>query len=350
MWLHCAGSRLANKGRMDKGSVFAAEGTMAHEYGEKALVDDVDPRDLVKGEMGEHVATYVDYVRSLPGQKSYEQRVHYDTWVPGGFGTCDAISIDGDTMHIVDLKYGKGVQVYAENNSQLMLYALGAYSQVEMLRKINRIYLHIVQPRLDHIDVWDISVEEILQWAEWVHERAVLAMRDDAPRTPGEKQCQWCRAKGDCQALYEYTTEIIGKEFDDLCEMNTGNMIEADVRKVLEAAPLIRAFLSAVEDHVYQLLSNGRPFDGYKLVEGRSLRKWNNEQEAAEKLETVLGDDAWERSLLSPARAEKALGKKRKDVLDGLVVKPAGKPTLVPASDKRSAIQQNLIEQFKQLN
>lgn len=350
MWLHCAGSRFANKDRKDKGSVYAAEGTMAHGYGEKALVDDVDPHDLAKGEMGEHVATYVDYVRSIPGRKFYELKVHFDTWVPEGFGTCDAISIDGSTMHVMDLKYGKGVKVFAESNSQLMLYALGAYTHFEMIQDIKEVNLHVIQPRLDHIDVWTISVEDLLRWAGWVRERAEIAMRDDAPRTPGEKQCQWCRAKGDCQALYEHTTNIIGQNFEDLSEMNTGNMSDADVRKVLENASLIKAFLSAVEDHVFDMLSNGQPFDGFKLVEGRSLRKWHDEKQAAEKLEEILGEDAWERSLLSPAKAEKALGKKRRDVLSELVNKPAGKPTLVPASDKRSTIQQDLVKQFKQLN
>ena len=353
-WLACPGSVVANERIPDKVSAYAAEGTLAHEIAYSCLINRVNPLEYKDTQMGQDMAEYIHeytfYVNNISGFHSYEQKVDYSHWVPDGFGTVDALILNKDEIHVIDLKFGKGVQVFAEENPQLMLYALGAYSEVEMLQEVNKIFMHIVQPRLDHIDVWVTTPKALLQWGEWVKERAQLALAEDAPRVPGEKQCQWCRAKGNCEALYQYTSKIIGAEFDDLTETNTGDMSEARIREVLEAAPLIRGFLSAVEDHVYGLLSEGKQFNGYKLVEGRSLRKWNDEEKVAQILAEALGEAAWEKNLLSPAKAEKALGKKRKSLIDGMIEKPTGKPTLAPATDKRPAIQQAITEQFQTLN
>jgi hypothetical protein len=276
----------------------------------------------------------------------YEHKVDFSEWVPGGFGTCDAVILKGKTLHIIDLKFGRGVQVYAENNPQLMLYALGAWSEIEMLQDLDTIMLHIVQPRLDHTDRWSISVPDLLAWGEWVRGRAALAMQPDAPRVPGDIQCRWCRAAGSCAALHAHTSQIIGREFDDLDGVSLGDMTPDQTRLILENAGLIRAYLGAVEDRVHALLLGGGEFPGWKLVEGRSIRKWSDEAQAETALVGAVGDAAWEKSLLSPAKAEKLLGKK-KTILKGLITKPEGKPTLAPESDKRPALGQAVCDKFE---
>jgi hypothetical protein len=183
-----------------------------------------------------------------------------------------------------------------------------------------------------------------LKWAEWVSQRAEIALSKDAERVPGEKQCRFCEAKPKCKALMKYTEDIIMAEFDDLDDMpSPDTLTDAQLRKVLETKSLIEGWLSSVEALVRERLEGGESFDGFKLVEGRSLRKWANEQTAAETLTEALGADvAFKATLISPAQAEKALKKDERKLLDDIVVKPAGKPTLVPESDKRPAI--NLIE------
>lgn len=352
-WLACPGSIKASEGMEDKSSPYAQEGTLAHEIAEACLRNRTDPmeyKDTVMGEdMAEHIATYVDYVNSINGFHSYEQKVDFSHLVPDGFGTVDALIIEGEKIHVIDFKYGKGVQVFAEDNPQLMLYAIGAYSEVEMLHDVKTIVLHVVQPRLDHIDVWETTPNSLLKWGQWVQERANLALSDEPPLYPGEAQCRFCLAQGTCKALYDHSVKVIGQEFEDLSDSTPGKLSETKIREVLENAELIRGWLNAVEEHVFNILNEGGDFKGYKLVEGRSLRKWKDENETAKLLEQELGDRAYEKKILSPAKAEKALGKK-KTILKDLIIKPAGKPTLVPDNDKRPAIQQAITEQFEQLN
>jgi len=357
-WLACPGSVAAINALPinDTSSPFAIEGTAAHELSEicllsgedaetwvgKALID--DPDWIVDQEMADYVQVYLDYCRAIAKDADevfVEQTVSYSDWVPEGFGTNDfgALCLDDKSIKIADLKYGKGVQVDAENNPQAMLYALGTYAEYGWVGEIDRIDIAIVQPRLYHISEWSISVKDLLKWAEWVSQRAEIALSDDAERVPGEKQCRFCDAKATCKALYQYTEDIIMAEFDDLDDMaSPDTLTDAQIRKVLEQKSLIEGWLSSVEATVRERLEAGDTFEGFKLVEGRSLRKWGNEEDATVALKDVLGDDAFKVSLISPAQAEKALKKDKRSMLDDLVVKPAGKPTLVPEDDKRPPI------------
>lgn len=362
-WLNCPGSVSAIEALPigDTSSPFAIEGTAAHELSEICLLSGEDaeawigkplvemPDWVVDEEMAEYVQVYLDYCRAIARDADeifVEQTVSYSDWVPEGFGTNDfgALNLKDKSIKIADLKYGKGVQVDAENNPQAMLYALGTYAEYGWIGEIDRIDIAIVQPRLYHISEWSISVKDLLKWAEWVSQRAEIALSDDAERVPGEKQCRFCEAKATCKALMKYTEDIIMAEFDDLDDMPSPDTLsDAQIRKVLEQKALIEGWLSSVENTVRERLEAGDSFDGFKLVEGRSLRKWSNENAAAEALTEVLGADvAFKSTLISPAQAEKALKKDQRSMLDDLVIKPAGKPTLVPESDKRPAI--NLTE------
>lgn len=348
-WLNCPGSVAAEANAAGrKGGRFADEGSVAHELADLCLSGGLNPFDFegrtliennavsVDRDMCGHVQTYIDYVQAIPGVHEYERRVDYSDWVPDGFGTSDVIAVHGDTIHIVDLKYGKGVEVYAKDNSQMMLYALGAYSEYACIQEINTVRMSIVQPRRDHIDEWQITVPELLKWAAWVSEQAELALSDDAPRSPGEKQCQFCAVKATCPALEAFTRKIVGGDFDNLDDPDA--LPDERVSSALAAKKLILGWLDAVEQHVTERLESGKGFPGFKLVAGRSLRQWSDESKAEEVLSSLVGDDAFTRKLVSPAQAEKLLGKAKAADIADLIVKPEGRPTIAPESDKRPAI------------
>lgn len=348
-WLYCPGSVQAEDGIADKGSPHATEGSAAHALAEHCLNNGGSPFDweghpapeyneiTVDRQMATAIREYMDYVAEIGGMQEYERRVHYGDWVPGGFGTADVIAYDEatNTVHVVDLKYGQGVLVNAERNTQGMLYGLGALNEYGPFAEIEHVHIHIVQPRKDHIDDWCVSVPALLEWAEWVAERATEAASGTGERVPGESQCRFCKAAATCPALRDYTHKIVGQDFDNL---DSDSLTDEQLREVLDAKPLIVKFLEAVEAHAKEKLENGQSFPGYKLVAGRSVRQWGDEVEAEIELRAKLGDEAYERKLLSPAKAEKALGKKKAADLQELIVKPEGKPTLAPASDKRAPV------------
>lgn len=353
-WLICGGSVKAEQGFDNKSSSFAYEGTCAHELGELALISGKEPSEwvgkalednsqwVVDEDMAHHVTTYTDYVRLVSkGADSveYEQRVNYSDWVPEGFGTADVVILKGDTIQVCDLKYGMGVQVDAENNPQGMLYALGAYSEFGWLSDFQTVKISIIQPRLDHISEWSISVKDLLKWAEWVSQRAEIAVSEDAERVPGEKQCRFCKAKATCPSLMKYTEDIIMADFDDLDDMpSPDKLTDAQLRSVLEHKSLIDGWLSSVEAVVRERLENGDGFPGFKLVAGRSVRQWQSNEGAESLLSDLLGEERFTKKLLSPAQAEKMLPKDKRTLLDAVTVKPQGKATLAPESDKRPPI------------
>lgn len=349
-WINCPGSVRMEDGISDKGSAFAQEGTAAHELAELVLTKggscfDWEGRPLIENsaftvdhEMADRVQVYVDYVKQFGGEHQYEQRVDFSEWVPGGFGTSDAIVIDGSTLRVIDLKYGKGVEVYASENTQGILYALGAYSEAELFHPIERVIISIVQPRRDHIDEWELSVTDLLKWGERIAQAAEQALSDNAPRKAGEKQCQFCKAKPFCPEQQRLAHDVIMTDFDCLDFPSVDRLSDADLSKALAAKKQILGWLDAVEQYASERLEAGEGFPGFKLVAGRSTRQWGDETEAAATLSSELGDDAFERKFVSVAKAEKLLGKKRIGLLNGLVVKPEGKPTIVPDSDPRPAL------------
>jgi hypothetical protein len=350
-WLACPGSVRAEDGLPNSTSPYAQEGVAAHELGEIALVGGTNcdeligtalpenPDHVVTQEMAEAVQMYVDVVRQLDGEQLFEERVDFSNWVTDGFGTSDAIILNDTKMSIVDLKYGKGHRVEAQDNPQAILYALGAYSEYKHLYEIETIEIIIVQPRLDHISTWELSIDDLLKKGEWISTRAELTEDPQAQRVPGEAQCQWCKAKATCGALQKYTHDLIATDFDNLDRLsNPDTLTDEELRAAMDAKKLIVSWLDAVETAVTQRLAAGEQFGGYKMVAGRSSRNWNDELQAATVLESVLGVKAWERKLQSPAKAEKLLGKSKHVLIKSLISNKDGRPTLARESDPRPAV------------
>lgn len=353
-WMVCPASVAMEATMPDTSSEAADSGTADHELAEKCLREDRDAVDFightfngfeVDEERAEAVQVYIDYVRNLPGFRMVEQRVDFSQWVPDGFGTTDCAVIHGDTLHVIDLKGGQGVRVYAENNPQAMLYGLGTLTAMSDIYDIQKVVLVIVQPRLDHIDEWEISEEALLTWAHTDLRAAAEAAVSDTPTfSPDAKACQWCKAKAVCKPLAAKCLEVARGEFADTAQLNTAS--PSELADLLKEIPLIQQWCRAVEGHALTEALSGRPPEGYKLVEGRSLRVWSDELAASSLLSEQLGDDrAYTRKLISPAQAEKALGK-NKTLLADLISKPAGKPTLVPDADKRQEIQTGAVADF----
>lgn len=340
-WMACPGSVKAEEGLPDSSSPFAEEGTQAHDVAEKALTGGWDCSTVWdRDDLAEPLQVYVDYVRAIPHDlRVIEKRVSFGDWVEDGFGTADAICIKDNTIHIVDLKFGKGVKVDATNNPQAMLYALGAFSEYEFLFDLKTVKISIVQPRMDNISEWELPIEDLLKWGEVARQAALATQDSNAKRVPGEKQCRWCKAKATCPALLGMTQDAIMADFDQLDDLPPPNKLTDDqLRVALEAKPLIEAWLSAVENFIKERIVDGVGFPGFKLVEGRSMRKWADEKIMLDVLVNMLGDKAYIKKIVSPAQAEKALGKKRKEEIEEYVVKPRGAPTLAVESDPRPAV------------
>jgi hypothetical protein len=353
-WSLCPGSVFAEKDYPETTSVFAEEGTAAHELAELLLRDDEElnlgifslfgvtlPESgvVVTQDMLDYVMVYVNYVKSISGELFVEQRVDFSHIAPDGFGTSDAIVINDTKLTIVDLKYGKGVRVDADNNTQGILYALGAVNDYGMLYDIKTINIVIVQPRLDHISEWSLSIDELNRWGERLKQAAELTATENAPRVPGEKQCQWCKAKATCPALNKLTESTLMTSFDNLETSKPETLTDEQLRVALDNKKLILAWFDAIETIVTDRLTGGNAFNGYKLVEGRSNRAWRDEDATAKALIGVIDmDKLYTKKLISPAQAEKELGKSRAELLEDLITKPVGAPTLVPESDKRPAV------------
>ena len=357
-WLNCPGSVQAEENYPPgKSSPFAMEGSMAHELADLCLKNNKDAlyyvgqtvyKKRVEKDMAVHVQEYLDYVRSFETSTTElctEERVDFSHVVPGGFGTLDSAVIDYDnkTCHIFDLKYGKGVKVDAYLNTQAQLYALGIGNELSFLGEINTFVLHIVQPRIYNFSNWMTTSEELDKFAKYAKSQAKIALSHANYRHAGEKQCQWCRAKGDCGVLAEWTEMVITKEFDNLETLKApDDLTDMEKRIILENKKLIEMFLKGVEASVFSQLEHGEKFEGYKLVEGRSIRRWNDKAEA--KLIQRLGSDAYSRKLIGIGEAEKRLGK---EDISKLTIKPSGKTALAPESDKREAINTDLFENIE---
>lgn len=358
-WATCPASVGMEEGKRDKTSVYAAEGTDAHDLAEQCLRNGTNADNylncmvgdtLVSPEMIDAVQFYLDYVRNQKGQLLVEQRVDFSPWVAEGFGTADAIVINGDTISVIDLKYGKGVRVDAEENLQAILYALGTLNDYSFIEEFGVFKLVIVQPRLDHVSEWEISTPYLKEFGKQLKEASELALSDNPPFNPGEKQCRFCKAKATCRALQDHSLQLAVKEFSDegINELiDTDELSNTEIAKLLPNLDLLINWVKAVQAHAQEELERGREIPGYKLVEGRSIRKWLNQDEAETALRgsKLKVGEIFTKKLISPTQAEKLLGKNH-PILDEHAIKPDGKPTIAKESDKRPALKSNVERDF----
>src|SRR5690606_2558332 len=339
-WLNCPLSARLEEHFPDEPSTYAEEVTKAHKLAEGILLDKID--EPAPDEMFEHVSRYVEVVleKLTPGADLYvEQRLDFSPWVPEGFGTGDAVIVSDDVLEIIDLKYGKGVQVDAEGNPQLRLYALGAYNQFGMIYNFDRVRMTIVQPRLDHVSTEKLSLKELLQWGEEIKPIAQKAFKGEGEFNPGP-HCRFCRARRSCRARAEANLQMARFEFrkPELLSVE-------EVAEILAQAEELAAWAKDVKDFALsQAYLHGVKIPGFKVVEGRSTRKITDDAELAKRLEAE-GYDPYKKVMKTLTELEKTVGKKRfAELADGLIVKPPGKPTLVEETDKRPEISRAAME------
>ena len=344
-WLACPPSAVAATLYPETDTVFTREGTLAHEvaehivhsrlyFGEAGFPD----KDGVTPEMVEHAQEYCDYIQELMRDDSavvlLENRVDFSPWVPDGFGTADCIVIQGHRLDVVDYKYGQGVAVSAVDNSQMMLYGLGAWSDFGLIYDIREIGLHIFQPRINNVSVFELSVDDLLLWGETVKPRAQLAAKGSGNYTAGA-HCRFCPHAGSCVALAASCFEEADKYGGAAA---VPSLTPDQVAEILKAEPVITAWLKAVKDRALVALLDGESVPGFKVVEGRGSRAWSDEAVIVKMLRSAgyKKADYTKTELLSPAAMEKAIGKKKvAELLAEQILSRPGSPAVAPESDKR---------------
>lgn len=350
-WLNCPPSAVLESREPDASSAAAEQGTAAHALAEWKLrralhqAPAFKPEsDWIDTEMEHLTDDYVAFVQEHISiaretcddpQVLIEQRLDFSHIVPGGFGTGDAVIIAEPTLQIIDLKYGQGVLVEAEQNPQLMLYALGALHAFGSLYDIETVEVTIFQPRRSNVNTWSITVAELEAWAEAeVKPKAELAAAGEGEFCPGS-WCQFCKITPTCRARAEANLQLAKLEFAPPAELT-----DVEIADVLTRIPQLKTWAADVEAYALsQAVNQGVVFEGFKLVAGRSIRKYTSETDVAAAAEAAGYRDIWDRKLITLTAMERLMGKPAfNEILGDLVTKPAGKPTLVPASDKRPAL------------
>lgn len=346
-WLACPPSAVAAEIYPDQDTEFTREGTLAHEVAECVASGrerhgniETDTDTGVTPEIVECAEGYADYIREQITSEDavvlLEQRVDFSPWVPDGFGTCDCIILQGDTMTIIDYKYGQGVAVSADNNPQMMLYALGALNDYGIAYDIRKVHMHIYQPRINNISAYTIDADALMRWAEdVVKPTAALAAKGEGDYSAGE-HCRFCPHAGRCRELTKVCSEFV--ETHDL-RVAVPVLSPTEVADVLRMESLISLWLKKVKAQAMTTLLDGGEVPGYKVVEGRlGNRTWTDELAVAQTLKDAgyQINDITETKLLSPAAMDKSIGKtKVTELLEGLISRSPGAPTIVPDTDKR---------------
>ncbi len=396
MWSTCSGSLLPNLYAKDSAGIDAAYGTVAHGVGETWLRSGEKPKHLIgtvekvvepsetfeieiDNAMLDYVEQYVDWCMYLPGSHFVETRVSISDLTPieNQGGTADHAVCTPSLLIITDLKMGKGVQVYAFENTQALLYAYGFFQEWDWLYDFKSIVIRIAQPRLNHFDEWTITREELLKWAGWLKERAHAAWCTDASRTPSAKGCQWCKVKSDCSAHAVFAEKLLDGVFDNLDEAITdaemtdiakklddnvtiinpqpiGKLTLAQMAKLLPYRKMIESWFAELHAETERRCLDGEKIPGYKIVAGKTNREFINEHEAVQHLEflgieksnlfksKMVGLTDIEEQLRKAGFASKTLP----SLLKPIVRKPVGKPTMALVSDKRTELTSTIDEVF----
>ena len=367
-WMNCTAAPLLEKDVEDKGSTFAEEGTLAHAYCAKKLkeflglsVDDENAEiaqlaeQYHSGEMDEYTDTYKTIVlekfnaartKTKDAQLLVEVKLDFSHYVPDAFGTSDAIIIADGVMEVIDFKYGKGVKVSAVENPQMMIYALGAWDLFNFEYNIQKVRMTIVQPRIDNLSEFEINATDLINWTVDELQPKAKEAYAGGKQKPGE-WCQFCKVKAKCKALA--TTCVNAQQLNQDPKLISKEEME---RNILPLLSTFKTWLSGVEEYSLQQALDGVQYQGFKIVEGRSIRKITDQSAVME----LLGKEGFAKeSYIKPTELrsitdlEKLIGKKRFGTLCAdYINKPQGKPTLVPESDKRPAFNQ-AADDFKDI-
>ena len=348
-WLHCNPSARLEREFADRESIAAAEGTAAHALAEHKLKRKlklrserpVSPFDT--DEMETCTDDYADFVmeqvtkerrRDPDTQVFIEQRLDFSCYVPEGYGTGDCLIVSRGRIHIIDLKFGQGLLVDSEENPQMMLYALAALHQYEEQYQIKKVKLTIFQPRRDNVSTWETTVAKLKKWAtKDLVPKAQRAFKGEGEYCPGE-WCIFCKAAVKCRARADDKLRLAQSEFK-----MPPLLTDAEIESVLAKLPDIKKWADEIQEYALAKALAGKEWTGFKLVEGRSVRKFTDERAVVKAANAAGYHDIYKQTLISLTEMEKLMGKAEfSKVLGALVTKPQGKPTLVPDTDKRQAI------------
>ena len=370
-WLSCPPSARLEEAVEEQSSEYAREGSFAHELAELYLAQElglIKKSDFNKRlkelrqnpfyseELDAYVKIYLDFAiekinearaRTRDAVVLLEMKLDYSTWVPEGFGTGDLVLVTDDALEVIDFKYGRGIQVGAEDNPQMRLYALGALSQFGCLYEVDTARMTIVQPRLDSISTDEMAVEELVDWGEkMVKPIADLAFKGEGEFKAGG-HCRFCRVRATCRARAEMNMKLACYDFKEPPLLTDEEIVE-----VLDAADEYMKWISDLQGYALdQAVNNGKKWPGYKLVEGRSYRRYKDQGKVAEALIAAgyKEDEIYEKVLLGITKMERAVGRKEfNELLAGLIEKPPGKAKLAPESDKRPAVKSTAEIDFKE--
>ena len=360
-WMKCTMAPSLEAQFPDQTSSYAEEGTKAHELAEffartsTGLSWGGAPPKATDQEMEEAAEIYAQFVKETYLQLKgscpdtfigTEIRLDLTDWIPGGFGTADCLIIAEGTVHVIDFKYGKGVKVEAENNKQMQIYALGALRWADMLYDVDTVEMVIVQPRLGGISEWKMPAEDLYAWGETqLKPAAEAAYYGVGEYCPGEDTCRFCKAAGHCKAQADYFLGLFDEHEDP--ELITAE----EAGRILQKADGMRSWLTCIEAMVKNSLMEGESVEGWKLVEGRSTRKYTDEAEIEKRLRAhkYKVSEIFEKKLLGITKMEKLLGKKKMGELIGdLIEKPRGAAVIAPVSDKRPEYspEEQIMEAF----
>ena len=362
-WIECPPSARLCERVKEASTSFAREGSEAHELceyklrtavlGEKAN-DPTSSLEFYNDEMERCSNDYAIYISEIiSGEKAegnipiilIEQQLDFSKYVPDGFGTGDCVIVSGSTLYVIDYKHGLGVLVSAEKNSQMLCYALGAYEALKDIYEIKNIVMTIFQPRRENLSTYELSIAELLDWGKnTLAPAAKLAYNGEGEFHPGS-HCQFCKVKFTCRARAEHHTKLLSMDFREPELLSNDEIAE-----VLDKAETLSAWVNDIKEYALMQAVNGKQWNDWKVVEGRSNRKYTDEVLVADTVKNA-GFDPYEHKILGITAMTKLLGKNKfEDLLGGFIEKPKGKPTLVPMSDKRPALSKaaDAADDFKE--